>query len=560
MDYIELIDSKKKPNENWEKIRKTMAVHVLGELPLDIFKERRPIESEENYTLTYRSENYRSITQSEFYKSILDYIAICKKIDKQVNWNENEPYDKKLWHGWNKVSLEDWFIDIVGYYRQIDPNSIIFSLPEHTQEVFTPSFDAEIPDFNTIELERISLMPLLIQSNNIVEINENHVIVKGGEWQMSNGRTNPYYWVVDDLSFWLIYPNYSDKEITYIQTEYYANVEGVFPVIPIGSILSNSNEGSYYIPDYYGAAQWGDLSIGQMSDLQISETRFGYPRHWSIKQPCDNINAGCHLDEEIGCFVTHDEKTCKRCNGTGYIMDMTPLGTRLIDPSGSIEDSKFNAPEGFIAPPTEILKHGAERTNNYYDKMLSSLGIFSQNMTNQSGMSKSYDLIHKQNTIENIVRWIFKSYETFLNFNAIYQNNTTEINKITVMLPEKIDIMNTADIQIRIDEAKRAKMPYSVISELVKSYMIKSFGDGEKERKIINWLSKNDKLFAYGIDELQSAKATLGTNIDNRDLLIHQLGLQLLMDWEGIETATSEQIEAYIDENIIVPSQEIPLI
>lgn len=551
MNYLQLIERKNPLKKKWQEVVNTMATHVHGKCPEHIFKERRPLESQDNNLLRYRKDNFRPVTQGEFNKAIDDYLTVASKVDYNILWGDNIPFEKMVWLGWRKVELIEWFIDTVGRNRQSDPNAIIFGLPQHKEE-FIPAYYAEIPDFNTMINEQVSLIPALIPSEDIIAISDKYVIVRGGDWTLSDETEKPYYWVVDNEYFYLIYPEIIDRDVVYKQIEYYKNIGEVFPVIPIGTNLTNDNGKYYYLPDYWGAAAWGDKVTGQESDLQVCETRFTYPRHWALRTKCNNFEAtmidGLHVHAS-------DNSVCKMCGGSGYIMDMSPFGTRWIDADGELAESKFTQPEGFVNPPAEILQHSGDRVSYYFDMMLNSLGIFKQNQTNQSGVSKEYDIMHKTSTVENIVRWIYQAYEMFLNYNNMYLQNTMEVEPIYVELPEKIDVMNVTDLQVRISDARESGLPYPIIVNMVKSYMLKVLGDSDIDLKIIEWLSKNDKLFAFGVKDLQTAKSVLGGNISDRDITIHQMGFEILKAWDMIENATEEEISNYLNEVIPQPQQ-----
>lgn len=542
MNYIEIIEKFQHPKkEKWANVRQTMGVHINGESPECIFKERRPQESSNKEILEYRLANYRSITVNEFNKAINDIISVAKGVDYHCNEPEKEKeYNQDIWYGWKRIDIKTWFIEVLGRYKQLDPNAIIVLLPKHEDDLL-PDYNYELPDFNEMINQKVYLYPQLVESEDIIKVSENHVIFKGGDWQLID-ETRPYYFVIDDESWKLIYPEKRGKEIVYIKYDYYMNEQGQYPILPVGQLLNNG----YYLPDYWGAAQWGDKAIGQDSDLQICERRFTFPRHWAIKvncpSPTSNIQAGKCIDVETGHL-------CTTCGGNGYIVDATPFGTRLIDPNGNIEDSKFSAPEGFVSPPSEILKHSADRVDYYLGQMLTSLGIFKQNMTNQSGVSKEYDLIHKENTVSNIITDIYNSYEMFLNFNDIYTGGS---GGIVITLPEKIDVTNESDYQYKIEQAKKTGQPDSVVRSLIKTYLSKKF----ENVRLVEWLSKYDKLFPYNAEEIIRIKAALGSQITDRDVLLHYQGFELLEDLVTPEM-TDAEIQALLTANLPVVAETI---
>ena len=57
----------------------------------------------------------------------------------------------------------------------------------------------------------------------------------------------------------------------------------------------------------------------------------------------------------------------------------------------------------YAEPPQNAIKTSKEIVDSYYDAMCASLGLVSQNMTNQSGVSKSFDYQQKIDMIYSIL-------------------------------------------------------------------------------------------------------------------------------------------------------------
>ena len=66
--------------------------------------------------------------------------------------------------------------------------------------------------------------------------------------------------------------------------------------------------------------------------------------------------------------------------------------------------------------------------------------------------------------------------------------------------------------------------------ELTKRYLLKNFGASAVNEFIINELAKIDKIFAYGSSELVQAKASLGSDLTNDDIILHHQGFQIMID------------------------------
>ena len=537
VDFLSIIKNNSKPpaHQKWQEVYDIMAVHTQANTPERIFKERRPLESENEAILEFRKKNHRPITVNEFQKAIADYINTAMSIDIVVNYNGSDIIDYeselRINTGLNKTNLKEWLFKIVGAYRQTDPNAVVVFLPQHRSEKFIPSFENEIPNFDSKQqlIQKVDVLPMLVSSKNIVYIDVDNILFHAGDYIYNeDGKTKPYYYALNKDQTFVIIPKEEEKKNIYEQIPLYNNAISIAPFFAIGGKMIIEQDGaelkSYYISDYHGAAAWGDLAIGQGSDLRVCEIRFVYPRHWRIKVKCDNNS--CNLIDGIYTDIEHNS-TCKRCNGTGYIQDTTPMGTLMIDKGGTLlsDDGKFTEPEGFIAPPSEILKHSAERESFYFGKMLQSLCVLQQNMTNQSGESKSYDVQHKIDVVSSIVYDLTNMYATSLEIIDLYRGGE---GGITITLPETLDVRNSNDILTQLTEAKEKGAPYPAQVELTKKFMLKNFGGDFINKFVVEFLANTDKLFALSQSELPNAKAILGSDINAKDIIYHNMGYATL--------------------------------
>ncbi len=572
VDFLKIVTSKNRPPvaEKWQEVYNIMAVHTQGTCPVNIFTQRRPMESDNQKILDYRIANHRAITKDEFDKAISDYTASAIGLDIVVNYGDSKvkEYEPtlKLKDGLKTISLKNWVIKKNGSYRQTDPNAVVAILPKHISQDFVPNYETELPNFDNIKNQNIDVQLHLVTSTNIIAVDSDYLLFKAGTYKYDKGEkdTDTYYFALTKEQTYVIFPQRSGEEVVYVQKPYYKNNLKTLPVVPIGGklVIEQYEDGSvreYYVSDYHGAAAWGDLTIGQGSDLRVCEVRYVYPRHWRIKVKCDNSAQGCH--SENGKYITDNGNTCARCNGTGYIMDTSPMGTMMIDKGGVLlgNDGKLQEPEGFITPPTEILKHSAERESFYFTQMQASLCIMNQNMTNQSAESKKYDVSHKVDMVTRIITDLFLTYENILNIIDQYRGGT---GNITITFPEDFDVRNADDILYQLVEAKKNGAPYVVIVELTKKYLLKTFGDNPANDFIISFLAKADKLFAYGLDDLQTVKSIFGSDITQKEILFHTQGYQILKAMIDKDSKVSEkqydelktEIEKELDKYITQPT------
>jgi hypothetical protein len=553
-------------HEKWRGVYHSMVVHTQDAEPVKLFRERRPLESSNLYALQYRLDNHRNVVKSAFDLAIDQYIEAANNIDATVKIGAvTEEYLStfRLFDGYKGITLKDWVFQFVGRYKQTDPNSFVVVLPMHPTEDLIPTYEAEIPMMETAANMRPRPTTWLVPFNDVTYVDDYTFTFKAGAWTINpKGITEPYYFSLTKDQITLIYPtetkqNGGKKSVEYVEVPWY-NVGGYesYTAFVTGgkSIVWSDAQGEiyqYYISDFYGAAQIADILVGNMSDLQIIESRFTYPEKWARKKECNAV--GCMLDHSDGMYKVGG-KVCGTCAGTGYIQDTSPLGThQLDDKEDYAESGNPKLPVGYVTPDTAILKHKADRTEAYYHWMMRELGLnVSQNMTNASGESKRYDMMQKVTLISSIVVDIYRLYENVLNAFAWYLGDT---EKVVITLPKDFDIKNADDISDELKAAKEANLPYAVLTELTKRYMLSKFGNNEKNRKKVEYLALKDKLFVYGIEDLRNAIAIHGTDITNTDKVSHIMGWQVLdeilredpeISMEELDRQFMERIAVYI--------------
>ena len=497
MDFLKAIENWK-PKES--DLRKLMGRHVLGDSPKELFEKRRPQESQQETLLTYRLENYRPFTVSEFKIALSDVISVANRTSYTL---KDVELDIELIH--NGVDAYDYVVNNGVVYSQLDNETILVPLPFHESMTELINENGEIFDFNTVLNDTVLFFPYFVESKYIVEISNNHVKF----WYKEIDGVN-YFILIDNDGWHFIYSDKnSSGKVIQIDDVFYLNEADGIDLYWQGFKFSVHD-----LPEMYGAAMWGDKSIVQDSDLQISERRFTFPRHYTIKVDCPEPTSSI----KDGVCLAHDNTVCKTCNGAGYIADYTPFGSLLVQKD---ENGTLQAPEGFITPPIDILKHSAERVEYYFKQMKNALGITSQNETNQSGESKKYDFFHKENSVSNIVRKVYAAYEWILGYNNVQNGGEW----VTIELPNKIDVLNESDLQVLLSESKASKVPDLYLRQIAKNMI----GEGGNVR-IIEWLSKYDKLFPYDISEISSVKSVLGAQLTDRDITLHFTGYELLKD------------------------------
>jgi ribosomal 50S subunit-associated protein YjgA (DUF615 family) len=133
-------------------------------------------------------------------------------------------------------------------------------------------------------------------------------------------------------------------------------------------------------------------------------------------------------------------------------------------------------------------------------------------------------------------------------------------SNITVSLPSEFDVKSAADMVAEIATLKESNVPYIALIESTKRFLLKQFGNNEKNQKIFDFLAKVDRLFAYGTNDMVQAKALFGSDITQRELAIHQFGYQVLEEIvEANPEADNQQLRALFDASISEYVREVTI-
>lgn len=542
LDYIGQEDSGIR--KEWAKIVRNMRPHTQGVVPLELYQMRQPQEMSDPNAAIYRINNHRAVTKSPFDIAISRDLNAASRVDvveQLPEMTEEAVLKLRLTDGYKNVTLKDWLINFVGRYRQTDPNAMVVILPKHPTTPITPSYEAELPDFNTVRNMTIDVMVWLVPSEDIYHLDDDDILFKAGAWKTSDGKKHPYYYGIEiedgeQGQVYLIYPEVgADKKTNYISYPLYAIDHSTLPAFVLGGklqlLVDEMGEYiQYYTPDYWGAAEWGNQAMCQMSDLQICEKRFTFPEKVVVAKECEGIGAYYNTS---GLHVMMDdngrERPCTQCAGKGYIVDSSPLGVHIVRKgSGMNDEGVINDPVKFITPDVTILEHSANRVGDYYDKMLHELFVTKQNMTNQSGESKAWDAQQRIQNTEAIVKDLYRLYTNIIEAIAIYVGD--DPMEVIISLPHTLDVSDANDALVQLSEAKKAGVSYPIIVELTKKHLLKMLGKSEANEFIVNFMAKNDKLFGYSPDEIVKAIATFGNEITPRDKAVHFFGFQVLKD------------------------------
>lgn len=506
-------------HQRWAEIVQIMDTHINGVCPLHIYINRRPLESQNPYAIEYRVNNFQPLTKDPFDKFINGVIDVCRNANIQVNISESI---LNLNSTINQLPILDFCNSDLVRIRENDPNAVIVVMP------LIEKVETDYVSIVGVDIVVVMTKDIIKKGDNYIEfyydtVDENKLIV-----EINNGQ---YILKVKDKK---------GKESTF-------PIVSLLPKKPYIDISDNIvYEGKYKlrIPYSFGASAWGDKFYGQESDFSIQATRYTYLKEIRAKERCDEV--GVMFQNGKHCYTNGD--LCQRCGGSGFVKDDSPLGTIYVDYSKlNSEERAFPQVIQWAEPPQTALTSSKDITNEYFDRMTEALGLLKQNYTNQSGVSKEFDWKEKLSTISKIfndnIRVAKEIYQ-----HIEYLIIDEEVQTSTITLVGELGYSDLDSLLEKLTEAKKNMSPASIIIGLIDQIYRKTL-PSEYADFIIKVAKKYNKLYIYGLDEVTMAKAQLGNSVTEKDIVVNNTLVDVILDYLKVNGLESEDnVVKYLDE------------
>lgn len=506
-------------HQRWAEIVQIMDTHINGVCPLHIYINRRPLESQNPYAIEYRVNNFQPLTKDPFDKFINGVIDVCRNANIQVNISESI---LNLNSTINQLPILDFCNSDLVRIRENDPNAVIVVMP------LIEKVETDYVSIVGVDIVVVMTKDIIKKGDNYIEfyydtVDENKLIV-----EINNGQ---YILKVRDKK---------GKESTF-------PIVSLLPKKPYIDISDNIvYEGKYKlrIPYSFGASAWGDKFYGQESDFSIQATRYTYLKEIRAKERCDEV--GAIFQNGKHCYTNGD--LCQRCGGSGFVKDDSPLGTIYVDYSKlNSEERAFPQVIQWAEPPQTALTSSKDITNEYFDRMTEALGLLKQNYTNQSGVSKEFDWKEKLSTISKIFNdniRVAKEIYQHIEYLVIDE----EVQTSTITLVGELGYSDLDSLLEKLTEAKKNMSPASIIIGLIDQIYRKTL-PSEYADFIIKVAKKYNKLYIYGLDEVTMAKAQLGNSVTEKDIVVNNTLVDVILDYLKVNGLESEDnVVKYLDE------------
>lgn len=512
------------PIKRYEEVVEVMETHIAGSAPEHIFKQRRPLESNQKAFVEWREENFRPFLKDYFESVIYKVNEFLYSLDFME--------ENKVDFIQNHINTFQFISNDFFKLSEQDPNAVIVVQPTIYKQI-TPSGSPESVVVDIQLNKEIDIEYKWIDSDKIAYLDTDKVIYLAGQWEVigeKNVQYENYFYELSKEATNILIPKLVGKDIEYVRVNLYINNLKTSPVIPVKNNLIRYDEEIYNVPYLWGSAMIGDLIYGQHSDLQVTSTRHVFPIKTMLRNPCTNIHATMN---EVGAHVVCNDNntctTCNTCNGVGYIVQESPFGTIYIDSkTGFDQGQPILNPVSYVSPDTSPMTFNKELIDWYVAKLEKTLGFVEQNYTNQSAEAKRLDRKEKEAKVKVILDDILKVYVHLNKVIFEYLNINSQL-EYKFVLTNEYDIYSIDELRDQLNDAITNKSPLFLRKNLIKKIFLKEYGKSKKSEFIVDFLIKNDLFFGMTDDEILNKTAILGT-IERIDMIRHDIGVNILED------------------------------
>lgn len=526
MNEIELNESviRKLLNSNYKnkaicvKLSNDIKVHANGLVPKSLINERRPSEPEE--IKNYRNKIYVPKTKNPISKVIT---SLCK-IQRSQDWNiqydiKNVP--KRIADGETlfdycekkypvHTSLTNWcFSELIRQYL-LDANGIVAvipNIPETTNEYVKPTavfFDSEQI------MSYVEGVYICLKSKDTSTYTRSNGTIENTDGDIYYILTKKYFLKYEQVN------NKGDLK----QTEVYEHNIGMLPAFRVGGLFKTRlNNDTIYESRISSMIPSLDEAAREYSDLQAEIVQHIHSEKYAY------TNSECTDCRGTGHVKDGDKQVpCKRCNGTGSVLNASPYGMYLIENARTGENQLPAPPIGYIQKSCEIARLQDERVKQHiYDALASiNMEFLAETPINQSGLAKEVDRDELNNFVnsiaEDLVRILDNVY-LFINeyrYNRVVENEEERRSMLPMInVPTKYDLLNTNILMQQLESARNAKLTPYLIRSIEVEFARKQFCTDEKVSQFVEATFDLNPLFGISEDDKMSMLSNGGITETN---------------------------------------------
>lgn len=536
-----------------QKMRKQALTHNSRRISSEIFEEKRPNETPQQYE--YRKKNIRRFTQ-ELPDKFLTKISrlftsggfwISKASDYVMDYLESQ--DVFFVNG-APVDYREYIIQRIIPESIISPNSLFLFFPTTNGNLDL------VPSENLPNNQLPVFVPTLVKYEQIAHLDRENLIFRSDEIiTLSDNKKYHILFAADKDAFYKLIPklvksNDGRNVLQYEVTLWYAhncNYLHINWLIGRSKINEDGNEirESYL----YTAYEHLDEAMLAISDDQAVRTKSAFPHIVMSEIECSDCN---------GTGLESDGQKCHSCKGSKVKAKGGILDAFLVPP-GSLnqQETYLNPFIQFIAPDTGILEFIHKVAfDTFYKNSFRVVGLKSILDVSESGIAKSKRLEDLQDILRDISMNVKSFTEAMIFQLETYLKAGRDISSYewpVVRTPESYAALDNETIGELMKEARGEQR-----RKLYKQAYLIENGESPKTIKVIESAMKYSPLLGLSTDEINlriSAGAYDATDIlimDNIIRIVEDISKEagfILKDYSEIRIIIGQKIA----EEMIIP-------
>lgn len=479
----------KKKHVNYEQTvayERAMRVHMDGEFPEKLIRERRPAES---ITIKeYREKIYAPITMTSMDKVFTSLQKIRKSPDWSIKYSTDTPsvisHDETLKYYMeydfeNYTSFTNYFFNNVFKEYLVDANALILWIPENIEKEETEYYEP---------------IPEIFASHQIIDYERKKWYVlrssEGAQYKDSYGdfRNGAVFYYVDEFIIQKFHQINARGQFAEVML--FEHNLGEIPIVDLfGKVFKHSGKYPIYKSRLSPMLPELDEAAREYSDLQAEIVQHIHSTVWAYQsQECNKCGGAGVIQSKEAAPIA-----CTTCHGKG-ILPFNPYENLVLRPTAAGENQPPIPPMGYVAKQTDIAKLQDVRVQDHIFRAYSAINFefLSQTPLNISGTAKEIDRAELNNFVysiaEDVVRIFDDSY--YLVNEYRYKDIVTDEEQRESMLPkihvpEKFDIVSETVLAEEIRTMKESNIDPIIINAAVEEYANKVFNTDETLRAVV---------------------------------------------------------------------------
>ncbi len=512
-----------------------------GAFPQALFKERAPNQEQEE--LDYLKANYKSTTIPIF----SDYVNTVSRPFHNSNWSIEYQKDESKFqdesfqfyvendiHGFG--SLENFMRTMIPTLKAKDAEGVIAIKP-----LRLPVTTNDQGDIIISETELVDPQPVYYNVEQVTSFSETHAlillkeksIVLEGDRKVRKGLVFEFY---DDENIWRIFQVGKRIDFKFEIELFFEHGVGEMPVYKLMGVPQQMEAIIKYHSPFLTAVPNLDLVLLNQSYLQAAINKSVYPYRVMIGQECDFVDkddSRCVDGQIISSEKDGVEtvRTCLKCNGSGLMSRISPLGQLMLKPGDRDGDQlKPSEALAYVAPPTDtlvFLRTEISENENRGKQILhlASINTKVQPAQDVTATKALTDLKALAAFVAPISNQMFNLYADLLMAIGVMRYGE-DWKKPNLKAPITFDFSTEADYIERLKIANEAGAAPIVIYQILKEFLGTIYFSGEEEGRVFRLITEADELLAVSSEQI-TMKILRGT-VTKAQELIHCTPITLI--------------------------------